>query len=257
MQRREFLRRGVVLGVACATALPLAACADTGSNGRSAPRERTTEGRASDGGRVLLVYFSRAGENYFHGGRTNLRVGNTEVVATMIQELLRCDALRIEPSDPYSDDYDATVARNVREQEADARPGIANLPRSIDPYETVLLGSPVWNVRPPMIMHTFADAFDFSGKSVFPFTTSAMSGLASAPAEYAEACRGATIGRGLAIQGEEATSAQPAVESWLRSIGLLERGARGAALRLPRSANRSVELARSRSTSTSMPQSTS
>ena len=77
-------------------------------------------------GRVLLAYFSRAGENYHYGGRTNLDIGNTEVLAGMISRLITCDVHRIEAADPYPEGYDATVARNVREQNADARPGIAN-----------------------------------------------------------------------------------------------------------------------------------
>jgi hypothetical protein len=74
----------------------------------------------------LLAYFSRPGENYYYGGRRNLRTGNTEVLADMISELIECDVHRIEPADPYSDDYDETVARNVREQNADARPAIVD-----------------------------------------------------------------------------------------------------------------------------------
>jgi hypothetical protein len=31
--------------------------------------------------RILLAYFSRPGENYYYGGRRNLEVGNTEVLA--------------------------------------------------------------------------------------------------------------------------------------------------------------------------------
>jgi hypothetical protein len=37
------------------------------------------------GSRVLLAYFSRAGENYHYGGRKNLTIGNTEVLAGLIQ----------------------------------------------------------------------------------------------------------------------------------------------------------------------------
>ena len=59
----------------------------------------------------------------------------------------------------------STVARNVREQEADARPAIADPLRSIAPYDVVLLASPLWNVRPPMIMRTFAGKYDFAGPS--------------------------------------------------------------------------------------------
>jgi len=172
-----------------------------------------------------LVYFSRAGENYYYGGRTQLEVGNTEVLAGMISPLIGCDVHRIEPVDPYPDDYEETVARNVREQDADARPAIANPLAAIDSYDTVLLGSPIWNVRAPMIMSTFVEGFDFSGKTVIPFVTYAVSGLGTTVRDYTASCPGATIGEGLAVQGEKVQDADPdvgpAVESWLRRIGLL------------------------------------
>jgi len=116
----------------------------------------TTE-RASER-RILLAYYSRAGENYYYGGRRILEVGNTEVLARMIRQLIACDVYRIEAADPYSDDYDATVDRNVREQNDNARPGIANPRTSISDYDTVLVGSPIWNSRAPMIMSTFVEA---------------------------------------------------------------------------------------------------
>jgi hypothetical protein len=96
---------------------------------------------------VLLAYFSRAGENYYYGGRIDLKVGNTEIVARMIRKLISCDVHRIEPVDPYPHDYERTVARNVREQEADARPRIANRPPSFERYDVLLLASPIWNFR--------------------------------------------------------------------------------------------------------------
>ncbi len=63
--------------------------------------------------------------------------------------------------------------------------------------------------------------FDFSGKSVCPFTTHAMSGLGHAVQEYTAACRGATIGEALAVQGEEADKSRPQVDAWLRRIKLM------------------------------------
>ncbi|MFB4426331.1 flavodoxin [Streptomyces sp. QL37] len=185
---------------------------------------RTTEAAAPtslSGRRVLLAYFSRAGENYSYGGRTNLRTGNTEVLARMISEHIECDVHRIEAVDRYPDDYEETVARNVREQESDARPAIADLPASIEPYDTVLLGSPIWNVRAPMIMTTFTEKFDFGGRTVLPVTTYAMSGLGTTGSDYARSCPGATIGDGLAVRGEEVREAEGEVRSWLRRTGLL------------------------------------
>jgi flavodoxin len=166
---------------------------------------------------VLLAYFSRPGENYWNGGRRDLRIGNTEVLAGLLAERLNCGVHRIEAAEPYSDDYDDTVARNVREQDDDARPGIANPLDSVDGYDTILLASPIWNLRPPMIMQTFATSYDFTAKTVHPVTTYAMSGLGTTPQDYAKSCRGARIGDGLAVRGEEVRSAgAAAVEAWLR-----------------------------------------
>ena len=75
-----------------------------------------------------------------------------------------------------------------------------------------------------MIMSTFAERYDFSGKTVHPVTTYAMSGLGTTPEDYARACRGARIGTGLAVRGEEVRSAGArAVDAWLRRTGVLNR----------------------------------
>ena len=182
--------------------------------------EPNSSGRAHNGNTVLLAYFSRPGENYSYGDRTDLEVGNTEVLAGMISEQVRCDVYRIEPVDPYPWDYEETVARNVKEQDADARPAIANLLESIEGYEVVILASPIWNVRAPMIMSTFAESFDFTGKTVYPVVTYAVSGLGTTERDYATLCPGATIGEGLAVQGEDVHDGGPAVTAWLQRTGL-------------------------------------
>ncbi|PWU47369.1 hypothetical protein DLE60_05980 [Micromonospora globispora] len=225
---RRAILRGALLGAAgTAAGAALSACTDSPT---PSPAGSSTAGNESRGGpvpsssggsRLLLVYFSRAGENYFNGGRKRLTIGNTEVVAGMIRRLIGCDVHRIEAADPYPDDYDPTVARNVREQQANARPAIGNPLASIARYDTIILGSPIWNVRAPMIMATFAEGFDFTGKTIHPLTTYAMSGLGTTERDYAASCRGATLGEGLAVRGEEVADAEPAVEAWLRRIGLL------------------------------------
>lgn len=204
--RRSFLR----LSAAAATGITLA-CSPSSRNATAASSNR----------KQLLVFFSRAGENYFNGGRKVLTVGNTEVVAGMIRNAVGCDVFEIRAVDPYSDSYEATVQRNVCEQNEDARPGIVGLPASLAVYDTILIGSPIWNVRVPRILLTFAEHFDFAGKKIHPFTTHAMSGLGHAIEEYTAACRGATIGEALAIQGEEVDRSQRDVLAWLRRINVV------------------------------------
>jgi flavodoxin len=222
--RRALLQRGLLLGVG-GWAAALTGCSSP-DNAPAAPTPTTTatptrtRGGATRANRILLAHFSRPGENYYYGGRRNLEVGNTEVLAGMIAGLIVCDVHRIEAADPYPASYDATVARNVREQNADARPAIADPLASIEQYDTVLLGSPIWNVRPPMIMTTFTQSYDFTGKTVHPFVTYAVSGLGSTERDYTASCPGAQIAPGLAVQGEEVTQHRAEVESWLREAGL-------------------------------------
>lgn len=219
LSRRTLLQRGAVLG-AVAAGGGLVSCSSTTTPPDPAPRpseDSTTPPTGS--GRVLLAYFSRPGENYYRGGRRNLEVGNTEVLARMIGDLIDADLYRIEPADPYSADYDATVARNVEEQNNDARPQIANPLDSISQYDTVLLGSPIWNVRPPMILTTFLDSHDFTGKTVHPFVTYAVSGIGRTEAIYRAAAPNAQIKQGLAIQGEEVADHRTEVQTWINELG--------------------------------------
>ena len=222
MRRRAFLRLGLA-GVGSAAVGVLSACG--GESRRDARPDRARSPRpaqAAGGERILLAYFSRPGENYWNGGRRNLKVGNTELLARAISARLDCDVHRIDAADPYPADYDETVQRNVQEQDTDARPAIANPLASIDAYDTILLASPIWNVRAPMIMTTFAERYDFTGKTVHPITTYAMSGLGTTPEDYARDCRGARIATGLAVRGEQARSAGADVDAWLRRTRLLD-----------------------------------
>jgi len=223
------LRAALSLGLG-GVSQTMAGCTDAGSpppTGTTTTPPRASSESLSNGGgtavtgRILLAYFSRAGENYYYGGRRDLTVGNTEVLAEMISELIDCDMFRIEAADPYPDAYDPTVARNVAEQDADARPAIADPLASIAGYQHVLLGSPIWNVRPPMIMSTFADGYDFAGRTVYPFVTYAVSGLGGTQRLYSETCTGAQIRPGLAVQGEEVSRHRDDVETWLRQSRLL------------------------------------
>jgi len=219
--RRSFLRAALLGAAGVVVAAGMSGCSTSSTRLLGARTARASVTPAPTASKVLLAYFSRAGENYYYGGRTHLTVGNTEVLASMIVRLIGCDVHRIMPADPYPDDYSETVERNVQEQRADARPAIANPLASIEGYDTVLLGSPIWNVRAPMIMTTFAASLDFAGKTIFPFTTYAVSGLGTTMRDYAASCPGATIGEGLAVRGEEVADAGAAVGSWLRRIGLL------------------------------------
>jgi len=73
-------------------------------------------------------------------------------------------------------------------------------------------------------MSTFTDAYNFTGKTVLPVVTYAVSGLGSVERDYyAAACPGARIGAGLAVRGEEVSQAREQVRRWLQDTGLSTR----------------------------------
>lgn len=215
---------GTLLGAgtaACSATAPNSSPTASSQDPTQLPTMDATAGPRAKGGRVLLAYFSRAGENYYYGDRIDLEVGNTEVLAGMIRELTGCDVHRIEAADTYPEDYEATVERNTREQNSSARPAIANPLPDLGQYDTVLLASGIWSNRAPMIMTTFTEGLDFTGKTVHPVTTYAMSRLGTTERDYANSCPGAVIGEGLAVRGEEVREARADLETWLGRTQLL------------------------------------
>jgi FMN-dependent NADH-azoreductase len=91
---------------------------------------------------------------------------------------------------------------------------------SLAGYDTVLLGSPIWNVRRPMIMSTFIDSVDWTGRTIDPFVTYAVSGLGATERIYRQSAAGARAGESLAVRGEPVGHASPHAASWLSALGL-------------------------------------
>ena len=140
----------------------------------------------------------------------------------MISERIGCDVHRIEAVDSYPDDYRETVERNVRGQEADARPAIANPLDSIKPLRYRPAGHSIWNVRAPMIMTTFGRGPRLHRQDRLPDHYTGMSGLGTTVRDFTASCPGATIGEGLAVRGEEVRDAGAAVEAGPRRMNLLK-----------------------------------
>lgn len=123
------------------------------------PASAEEEQTGSANGKTLVVYFSWS--------------GNTEEMASYIAEQVGGDLLEIEPKVAYPTDYNETGDIAKIERDENTRPEIANLPASIDEYDTILVGYPIWWHTAPMIIGTFLENYDLTGKEVYPFTQSA------------------------------------------------------------------------------------
>lgn len=69
---------------------------------------------------ALIVFYSRAGENYFGGAYRRISVGNTEKAADMLAEITGGTLLRLEQTVPYSDNYNECIAQAKKDLNSNA-----------------------------------------------------------------------------------------------------------------------------------------
>ena len=172
-------------------------------------------------GKTLIAYFSRADENYFGGAMRYVKVGNTEIVAGIIKDLIPADSFKIEMKTPYSPVYMTCIEEAKKDLRAKARPELVSVPGSIDEYDTVILAYPNYWGTMPMAVYTFLESFDFSGKTILPLCTNEGSGMGSSEREIKKTCPGAEVKKGLPITGSAAANSKNSVERWLKANGMI------------------------------------
>ena len=168
---------------------------------------------------ILVAFFSRADVNYSVGVVSQ---GNTEIMANYIAQKLNADTFKIEPVAPYPQKYDDAVMQATTERNTNARPKIANTIPDFSQYDTVFVGYPIWWGDLPMIMQTFFESYDWTGKTVVPFCTNEGSGESGTYDYIAGLLPNAQILPGLAMAGHVARteSAHDTIDNWLQKLDL-------------------------------------
>jgi flavodoxin len=112
-------------------------------------------GTKGSGNSILIAYFSRAG-NIDMSGRVDAisaasvnllngkYVGNAELMAKWIQEEVGGDLFLIQTEEPYSADYDETVARGERENRRNIHPALSSHVANMQSYNVIFLGYPIF-----------------------------------------------------------------------------------------------------------------
>ena len=162
---------------------------------------------ADKGGKILVAYFSA----------TN----NTEGVAQKLADGLGADLYEITPQQPYTSadlDYGNSKSRtSVEMNDPSARPAIAGSVENMEQYDVVLIGYPIWWGNAPRIMSTFIESYDFSGKTLAAFCTSASSGFGNSDSALRSAASGATWLKG---QRFSAGAEVADVMKWANGLGV-------------------------------------
>ncbi len=167
--------------------------------------------------KILTVYYSRKGENYWNGGIKNIAKGNTERVAEFIQKAVGGDIFEVETVREYDKDYYKCIEEAKIELREQARPEIKAYPENFDSYDTVFVGYPNWWGTMPMCMFTLLEHFELTGKTIIPFCTNEGSGMGVSERDLKNICKGAEVKRGLSIHGAESEQSENKVSAWAKA----------------------------------------
>lgn len=213
------MKRVFLIMQVCLLSLFMVSCSGEDPSEITPPTGEEEENPSSpeQNGRILIVYFSRAGENYAVG---QVEVGNTAVLAGYIKDYTGGDVFEIVPEVPYPTDYDEMRRVSQQETASNARPAIKNRLENLADYSIVFVGAPIWYGAPPMIMRTFYESYDLAGKTIVPFGTHEGSGVSSCTSLLKSYFPNATYLETFGMRGQEVRSGRQTVNAWLERLNL-------------------------------------
>jgi flavodoxin len=184
----------------------------------------------NQGGKILVVYFSMPETdkpNNMTQEEDNSVVvingkvyGNTQYVANVIQENTGADIFRIEPRVAYPKNHTTLVDQAAKEQRDKFRPVISADIKNIKDYDTIFLGYPNWWGDMPMILYTFLETYDLSGKTIIPFNTHGGSGFSNTISTINGLQPGSTVIRnGFTVSRNSVQESRADIIKWLEELG--------------------------------------
>ena len=214
------MKKLLTITFALCSALVAMACSSNDPEESNVPEGTEQNGEGAAEGKMLVIYFSRAGENWEVG---NVERGNTAIMVDYIQEFADVDVFEIVPEVAYPSNYMECVNYvNDIEIPQNLRPTYKSDIDNIADYSTVFIGGPIWCSQPPYIFRTFFEKHpELADKTIIPFGTHGGSGVGSYARVIKEYYPNANVLESLGISGSSIrnASAKTTVENWLKRLG--------------------------------------
>ncbi len=152
----------------------------------------------------LVAYFSASGV--------------TKSAAERLAKAAGADLFEIKPAAPYTRaDLDWTNKKSrssVEMNNPDSRPEIAERLSTMEEYDTIFIGFPIWWYVAPTIINTFLESYDFRGKTIIPFATSGGSGMGKTVEVLKPLCLSANWEKGKMLN----RVSDRELEDWVRGL---------------------------------------
>lgn len=196
---------------------------DSQNNGQSGGNGQNS---ASAGSKILIAYFTvpetdgvDTVSNASRVAKDGKVIGNTEFIASVIQETLGGDLFAIETVQNYPGTHEPLIEFAYNEKNDNARPELSSHIGDISEYDVIFVGFPNWNADLPMPLYTFFDEYDFSGKILIPFVTHGGSGFSGTVRTIKNLEPNATVvEEGLSVSRNNVASAENDVKEWAESL---------------------------------------
>lgn len=179
--------------------------------------------RGEPGTRELIVYFTRSGVITAEGdvdavssASMNIHDGVTEQAAIQLQQITGADLFEIKSARYYRNSYGGTAMAALLREFFKTSPALAAKPDSLDDYDVIYVGYPIWWFNAPMEIGSFLESYDLSGKTVVPFCTSQDNGIDVSMDYIRKVAGNATVLDGYRVNH----STDGSIKAWLTSIGL-------------------------------------
>lgn len=149
---------------------------------------------------TLIVYYSFS--------------GNTKAAAEELQRLTGGDIAAITRTQDYPSDNDAFTEMAEQEILDKSTPKISLSVDSLDEYDVIFVGYPIWWEEAPAMIRTFLTEYDFQDKTVVPFCTSSSDGIEESLDVFDVLDGKATVTEGLRVNDYDE------IPAWLEDIGV-------------------------------------
>jgi flavodoxin len=170
--------------------------------------------------KVLIVFFSRDGQNWGRSGVTFIKEGNTRRAIRVIQEQIAADSFEIVPDLPYPEDYYRCTQVAQEEFDSGAKPAFKGAVPDTAAYDAVIIATPIWWGHMPKVLEHAVESLNLNGKTVLVLTTHAGSGLGDVPQAVKRIAPGAKAAPSLSLYGTEVDQSSGKIQSWLEKAGL-------------------------------------
>ena len=178
--------------------------------------------------KTLIAYFTWA-ENTVVKNSKNIDIdsiasasiispGNTAQIAQYIQSINGGDILSIITTNSYPDNFKECLERVTKERNLNARPELKESLENMDEYDIIFLGYPNWGYTSPMAVFTFLERYDFTGKTIIPFSVHGTGGLAESINDIKKATPTANHLMPLSLTRSDMKDYKKYVEKWLNEI---------------------------------------